>query len=72
VSGTGSPELDALIARWREIEAKMTPEQRAAQRRESAISWALGNLNMSTNHRTTREVVEAAYDRLHPPSKPQG
>jgi hypothetical protein len=34
--------------------------------RDEKIDWALGNLNASTNHKTTREAVAAAYDRLHP------
>jgi len=47
----------------------LTPEEQATARREQAIDFALGNLNASTNHRTTRDVVEAAYDRLHPESE---
>lgn len=34
--------------------------------RDEKIDWALGNLNASKNHKTTREAVAAAYDRLHP------
>lgn len=44
--------------------AAMSPEEQAAHRREQAIDFALGNLNASTNHKTTREVVERAYDAL--------
>lgn len=46
--------------------AKRLPPPTAAQRREQAISFAYGNLAASTNHRATREQVEAAYDRAHP------
>ncbi len=33
--------------------------------RDEKIDLALGNLNASTNHKTTREAVAAAYDKLH-------
>lgn len=48
------------------VVAAALPPMTRAQRREQVINWALGNLNASTNHRTTRAMVEAAYDRLHP------
>lgn len=38
----------------------LTPERR----REMFVSWVLGNLNLSANHRTTRAIVEAAYDKM--------
>lgn len=39
---------------------------RATLDRDQAISFAYGNTHMS-NPAVTREMVAAAYDRLHPP-----
>lgn len=39
---------------------KPTPEEVAAHRR----SWVYGNLNASTNHKTTWEEVDAAIARI--------
>ena len=54
--------LDELIAATREIE--MTPEQQAVQRR----SFAFGNCNIE-NPMVTREMVDEADQRLHPPRR---
>ncbi len=40
-----------------------------AEKREAAISWAYGNAALS-NPDVTREMVEAAYDRIHGPKEP--
>lgn len=53
--------LDELLAA-----CKTLPPPTAAERREQVISLAYGNLACSTNHKATREQVEAAYDRAHP------
>ncbi len=42
----------------------LSPEEQRAKRRARAISWAYGNAALS-NPDVTREMVEAAYDRLH-------
>lgn len=50
-------------------EAQLTAHGGDATRpltREEKIDWAWGNLQASTRHKTTREAVAAAYDRLHP------
>lgn len=43
-----------------------SPDSAEALRRLQVTSFTLGNLNASTNHQSTREIVEAAYDKLHP------
>ena len=57
-------ELNALVEAARKL-PPMTP----AQRREQAISFAYGNVNLDRVERgdppIAREVFEAAYDRLH-------
>lgn len=56
----GGP-LDQLIERARALGLfDLTPERR----REMFVSWVLGNLNLSSNHQTTRALVEAAYDKM--------
>ncbi len=57
-------ELERLIELVRQL-----PEPTEAERRDQAISWVWGNLACSTNHKVDRSVVEAAYDKLHPPTK---
>ncbi len=54
---TTSSELDELIEKASQV--RMTP----AQRRQQAISFAYGNTHIE-NPRITRDMVEAAYDRL--------
>lgn len=58
--------VEALCALQRAQFDALSPEEQRAHRREQAIDWAFGNLMASTNHHTTREIVAAAYDRLHP------
>ncbi|HEY4506640.1 MAG TPA: hypothetical protein VJH71_00515 [Candidatus Paceibacterota bacterium] len=43
---------------------KMTPEER----REQAISFAYGNLSLSSPN-ITREMVEEAYEEIHGPKQ---
>jgi hypothetical protein len=59
-----SKELDipALLAQAREHIRLNPPTQ--GDKDEHAISWVLGNLNASTNHQTTREVVEREYYKM--------
>ncbi len=54
-------KLEKLIKKAVKEAGPMTPEQRRTQ----AISFVYGNCHMS-NPNVTREMVEAAYDRLHP------
>lgn len=56
----GGP-IDLLLERARALGLfDLTPERR----REMFVSWVLGNLNLSTNHQTSRALVEAAYDKI--------
>jgi hypothetical protein len=34
--------------------------------RDEKIDWAFGNLQASSRHKTTREAVADAYDKMHP------
>jgi hypothetical protein len=56
-------KLNQLVAQVKEALAKMTPEERAALDRETAIDFAYGNLTC-TGRRSyiTRELVERLYD----------
>lgn len=56
--------LDALLEIVRALPPP-TPEER----RQQAISFAYGNTKLSNPH-VTREMVEAAFDRLHPNGYP--
>jgi hypothetical protein len=56
-------KLDQLLAEYRQLLAEGKVDR--ISRREQFIDFALGNLNCSTNHQTTREVVEREYDRLY-------
>jgi hypothetical protein len=73
----GDPRHCGLCALRALVADKLTEAQRETLRpdvhsepreltRDEKIDWALGNLNASTNHKTTREIVAAAYDRMHP------
>lgn len=61
-------ELEAenarLAAELDDISAARAAQQESD--RAAAISFVLGNLNSSTNHNTTREIVKREYDQLHP------
>lgn len=46
------------------------PPPTAEERRQQAISFAYGNTKLSNPH-ITREMVEAAFDRLHPNGYPE-
>lgn len=48
---------------------KCEPTMTAAQRREQRISWVWGNLNASSNHKVSRELVERVVDELEKESK---
>lgn len=56
--------LKRLIAQTKEIMSKLPPEEKAAMDRETAISFAYGNLTC-TGRRPyiTRELVADLYDR---------
>ena len=43
---------------------RLLPEMTAAEKREQAISFVWGNLNIEGN--VPRHLVEEAYDRRHP------
>jgi hypothetical protein len=61
VSLDNGGKLDQLMAEYR----RLRPEgMTAEEKRESAISFVLGNLNLSSRHKTTREDVEAAWDKI--------
>jgi len=57
-----SDQFKGLFAQAREHVRLKPPTQ--AEQDEHAISWVLGNLNASTNHQTTREVVEREYYKM--------
>lgn len=59
---TRDKKLERLIAEVKRLmaEGKIPREMT----REQRVDWTLGNLNASTNHQTTREIVEAAVDRV--------
>jgi len=67
--------MRALIGE--ELQRTLTEAQRTAHAgdatrsltRDEKIDWAWGNLQASTRHKTTREAVAAAYDKLHPGEK---
>jgi len=54
------PELARLLAAAREL-----PPISPAEMREQTISFAYGNLALH-NSTITREMVEQAYDQMHP------
>ncbi len=60
-------KLADLIRKATEEAGPMSLEQRRAQ----AISFVYGNCHIE-NPNVTREMVEAAYDRLHPPQEAKG
>jgi hypothetical protein len=67
---SSDPELNALFEKAKAAFAKLTPEEKAAHRREQRISWVLGQINMMhyehghPERYITREQAEAAVDRL--------
>ena len=61
---TGNPELDALAEKVKAAFDSLTPEKKAAMRRDSYISFVYGNLACSTNHRVPRELVERTVDEM--------
>lgn len=64
-------DLNALVEKAKAAFAKLTPEEKAAHRREQRISWVLGQINMMHYEHghppemyISREQAEAAVDRL--------
>ena len=60
-----SDKLSSLIEQARNL-PPMTPEEQRMQ----AISFAFGNASLD-NPNVTREMVEKAYDELHPKRRAQ-
>lgn len=60
---SNDPELNALIAQTKQLmdEGKIPPEHMPGSR-EQMISFVWGNLNASSNHKVSREVVERVVD----------
>lgn len=57
-------KLDALVKRAMEIFNNLTPEEQAAHRREQAISWALGQVQMSRYEKGQADFSEEELTKL--------
>lgn len=55
--------LASKLSKLFEQARKLTPPT-PEQEREAAIDWVWGNLECSTNHRVSRELVAQEWDKL--------
>lgn len=61
-----------LYALMREAQVKfdaLSPEEKAAHRREQAISWVYGEMRLEGNDAITKEEIAELYDKNHPRTK---